>query len=435
MSNTEELKNYLIDEADGFLLNDDNNGKTIMLSGSWGVGKTHFWQKTIEPVLSKKLKEHKSSDGVDDAKASVYVSLYGKDNIESLKNEILFKAYESIKDENKLAKRAISAFGFGSRLLSVSVGGVRANTSAVGDALEGFFESKKIDEAESFIVDGGIICLDDFERKSKHIDLNDLFGFIAQLAIDMNCKIVIILNSDVFEGEEANVFKNVKEKTVNKYFHFEPTPKELFDSVAKDEKYNKLNEYKEEILKAIEETEELNARIYIQVLDNCLEWIDKGYDDFDENFTALSFSTIAFYKHNLLLPFYMKKKVAGRFIGGEEIIYYSFMEKYPNSILDTFSEDQSLTEDEFFQKLLTTATNEDRIKDELMRDYCKTWIVINEHNVKAVWKYGYRLFISGDIDESTYKKIFEFIKTGILPKKTKEVESSLPPEAITATEV
>ena len=122
MSNTEELKKYLINEDKkdlGFLLKPENNGKTIMLSGAWGAGKTHFWQKTIEPVLSKKLKEHKTSDEVDDAKASVYVSLYGKDNIESLKNEILFKAYESIKDENKLAKRAISAFGFGSRLLSV----------------------------------------------------------------------------------------------------------------------------------------------------------------------------------------------------------------------------------------------------------------------------------------------------------------------------
>ncbi len=56
MSRTKELKEYLINEDDGFLLNPDNNSKTIMLSGAWGAGKTHFWQNEIEPLLSDKLK-------------------------------------------------------------------------------------------------------------------------------------------------------------------------------------------------------------------------------------------------------------------------------------------------------------------------------------------------------------------------------------------
>jgi len=116
---------------------------------------------------------------------------------------------------------------------------------------------------------------------------------------------------------------------VNKYFHFDPTPKELFDSVSKDKKYDQLNEYKVEILKAIEETEELNARIYIQVLDNCLEWM---------------------------------KKI--------------------------------------------------------------------DNLIKEINKYGYKLYVSMGIDEDVYEKIVFFVKTGILPKQTKEVESSLPPEAI-----
>ena len=107
MSTLKELKEYLVGQ-DGYLLNYDNNGKTVMLSGAWGSGKTHFWQNEIEPNLSDKLKA--------DQKACVYVSLYRKDNIEAIKNEILFKAYESIKDENKIVKRAISAFGFTNRL-------------------------------------------------------------------------------------------------------------------------------------------------------------------------------------------------------------------------------------------------------------------------------------------------------------------------------
>ncbi|MGC9351050.1 MAG: P-loop NTPase fold protein [Sulfurovum sp.] len=289
MSNTKDLKEYLIGE-DGFLLNDMHNGKTIMLSGAWGSGKTHFWQNDIETKLTTELNK--------DDKACVYVSLYGKDNIDAIKNEILFKAYESIKDENKLAKRAISAFGFSTRLLSVSAGGIKANTGAIGNIVEGFFESKKIEEAEAFLADGGLVCLDDFERKSIDIDLNDLFGFITQLATDMQCKIVIILNSDVFEGDEANVFKAVKEKTVNKYLKFEPTRRELFDTIinANNERYKTLGKYKDTIFNAIDESEELNARIYIQILDNCVEWINKGYDD--SVIRTLVLNTVCFIQNN-----------------------------------------------------------------------------------------------------------------------------------------
>ena len=35
MSTLKVLKEYLVGE-DGYLLNDDNNGKTVMLSGAWG---------------------------------------------------------------------------------------------------------------------------------------------------------------------------------------------------------------------------------------------------------------------------------------------------------------------------------------------------------------------------------------------------------------
>ncbi len=79
-----------------------------------------------------------------------------------------------------------------------------------------------------------IVCFDDFERKSEKIDLNDLFGFITQLSIDMNCKVVIILNSDVFKGEEAKIFQNVKELTVNKFLKFNPSTQYLFNSIVKE---------------------------------------------------------------------------------------------------------------------------------------------------------------------------------------------------------
>ena len=64
MSRTKDLKEYLINE-------DDNSGKTIMLSGAWGAGKTHFWQEDIlkgKQGLFEQLKD----------KACVYISLLCK---------------------------------------------------------------------------------------------------------------------------------------------------------------------------------------------------------------------------------------------------------------------------------------------------------------------------------------------------------------------
>jgi len=240
MSTTKELKEYLINEGDGFLLNTNNNGKTIMLSGTWGAGKTHFWQENI-------LKGDKSTKGLFEQledKACVYISLYGKDNLDSLKKEVLIKASLDRETVNEIISKEVSTFGV-EALSSIKDSDLNIFklVNAGIDLAQGMKSKKGIEKLK----DGGIICFDDFERKSKEIDLNDLFGFISQLAIEYQCKVIIILNSDVFEGEEASVFKTVKEKTVNKYFHFEPTSKELFELIFETKDSDEIMKY--ELLK------------------------------------------------------------------------------------------------------------------------------------------------------------------------------------------
>ena len=423
MSNTEELKNYLIDVSDGFLLNPDNNGKTIMLSGAWGVGKTHFWQNVIEPKLSDKLKE--------DDKACVYVSLYGKDSFESLKKEVFISASLD-KNKDELLSKEVSTFGF-EVLSSIANSGFK--TGQFLGAMKGLFDWNKANKGIEKLKDGGIICFDDFERKSKHIDLNDLFGFIAQLAIDMNCKIVIILNSDVFKGEEANVFKNVKEKTVNKYFHFEPTAKELFYSVANDEKYDKLNDHKEEILKAIIETDELNARIYIQVLDNCLEWVDKGYE--------LNLNIL---KPLVLISMFFAKYHYSFYIDNLESqdkvyeIYHAFNEnielaKNIRNIFPQYASGNAMTSDDIIHSLKEDVTKKKKDSNghenaEIYYTSGHKLLEDNKYMLRDFYIYKYILKIDDEIDDELFNDINQFIKTGILSKQTKEVESSLPQEAV-----
>ena len=444
MSTREELKEYLLgkDEAIGYLLNDDNNSKTVMLSGAWGSGKTHFWQNEIvckqSKIIVNKRKRNKYSakelkEGLftllkKKKKTCVYISLYGKDNIEDIKSEVFTKAYAQIPkkgNKDKNIDTAIEWLGYGSKIASaVSVFGVKIETTKMTDGAKDYQDNEKLSEAQEAIRDGGVICFDDFERKSKHIDLNDLFGVLTQLSLEFNCKVVIILNSDVFEGEEANVFKAVKEKTVNKYFYFEPTIEELFDSIySSDDKYKRLDEYKTGILNAIKETEELNARIYIQVLDNCLEWIDKGYKNIA--IRALVLSSVYFIKTNYILSFPTIKTRGSNIYA---LYYDNDLETYDavTTFINNFGFQYRLMKKSTLYEKLIHEIHTKKKHSNVQESDILEWLKNNYDNLFIFVKYGYKLYIADGIDESLYNDILNFIKTGILPKKPKEVESSLP---------
>jgi len=406
-TNQERLEEYLIGN-DGYLKKDISNGKVIMLSGKWGSGKTHFWQKKIQTVLNdkdKKIPNH-------------YISLYGKTSIQEIKNEMFLKIFESvdsyevIEKSKNFAKNTVnlasSFFG------AISILGVNLDISKVSDKqfenLEKMLDDKKLKKTEEYLNSGAIICFDDFERKSKDIDLNDLFGFITQLTLNFNCKVVIILNDDVFEGEEKKIFSNVKEKSISKFLKYEPSIKDLFDSIFdNDKEYRKLDDYKEIILKTIEETKELNARIYIQVLDNLVEWIEKNQEFNDDvlrclilvNVNFILFHTIGYkdFNSNLICiknfdnrGFTYETNSKSIKISIDPIIFDNFKSYKHNIIKRIMSSKNSLDEKLKEQK--------DFIESNLK--YFESEYFLN------------KLDISKNVDEQTFQKINNFIETGIL---------------------
>ncbi len=279
MGHIEKLEKYLTDKDKGYLLNEISDNKIIMLSGTWGSGKTYFWKNTITKILNddkKKIPNH-------------YISLYGKTSIQEIKNEIFIKIFESVDSsivEEKSKKLAQGTLDLVSSFTkSINIFGLSVDLSKLTDKsfenLDSILKDKKFKKTEEYLNSGAIICFDDFERKSKDIDLNDLFGFITQLTLNFKCKVVIILNSDVFIGEDKKVFTNVKEKSISKYLSFAPTSKELFNMIFDEYKETSLKEHKDILKRTVEEVDILNARIFIQVFDNILEWIesDKYVDE------------------------------------------------------------------------------------------------------------------------------------------------------------
>ncbi|CAA6811633.1 MAG: Unknown protein [uncultured Sulfurovum sp.] len=423
MSNKERLEKYLLKEKT-FLLDDINNGKTIMISGAWGAGKTHFWKEEIEKEQKKIQKDGEEVDkytteeyneGLHSKlkdKACVYVSLYGKASIESIELDIYMKAYQNIVGDADFVSKTCSVFtNVGKNLGNMAHKGAGGAFSWI----ENLVDKDKFDKAGKYLENGGVICFDDFERKSKDIDLNDLFGFISQLALEYRCKVIIILNSDVFKGKEAEIFKNVKEKTVNKFLYFEPTIKELFDSITKDEKYSILDDYKSDILKAIEETEELNARIYMQVLDNCLEWLIVKESLDTKIVRVLTLGTFNFVLNHMVFDYvtpinkntssmrndYTYKEINFTILTVNKVFRHIDDSKYTNGFMNNSSVPRNIKEKELIEFLLNKGVD---------REYLEK----NKKKIEALWKYGYRLYYVASVDKETYNEIAQFIKSGIL---------------------
>lgn len=188
----------------------------------------------------------------------------------------------------------------------VTVFGVGIDATGTSKQIEELNNNEKLKKGTEALLNGGVICFDDFERKSSKINLNDLFGFITNLTENFQTKTIIILNQEFFQENDTKVFNTVKEKSVNKFILYNPSIEELFEIIYKDEKYKPLDAYKTTILDAIQLSEEKNARIYIQLLNNCLEYVEKIKDVNQRTIYLLTLITVIFTKYNLIMRLTVK---------------------------------------------------------------------------------------------------------------------------------
>ena len=372
--------------------------KLLCFLENGGSGKTFFWKNIIEKELIQNQTEKQ--------KAYVYSSLYGNRTLDKIEDNIYAQAYLcSVGGKNAVLSGYEKVKDFGKRFGSFCS---LLDVSKLVDGIDDIQQKNIKRSALSYLENGGIVCFDDFERKSKDIDLNDLFGFISHLAIELDCKVVIILNDDVFVGEEKNVFSRVKEKSVSKFLKYEPSIKELFETIFSNEKYRVLDEHKEIILKTIEETEEINARIYIQVLDNLVEWIEKEQEINDDVLRCLILVNINF----ILFHTICNHKVENIYLLRG---FYDIHEKYSNNFSERgIGENLKLlsTFQDYYSKLKESIFS-GKEKPEEKRKYHNNFLESNLKNYESKFLAN-KLDISKDVDNKTFQKINKFIETGIL---------------------
>lgn len=178
MNQSERLKEIFI--------KNENKGIAIAITGSWGVGKTFFWNEFRK---SYKLKNK-----------YVYVSLFGLESLSDLKTHI----YSNIENNHSVLEVPRWIRGLPSILKDTRISQFGISASAK------VFDSLMFNQVKD-----AVICFDDFERMSNKLDIKDVMGLANQLKLEKNCQIILILDETKADGENKKKYAEYKEKLID----------------------------------------------------------------------------------------------------------------------------------------------------------------------------------------------------------------------------
>ncbi len=184
--------------------------EVLAIRGKFGIGKTYTWNQL--------LKEHKVKIALSQYS---YASLFGINSLEELKTTIFANIIDKALigetvDIKTLAKNSYEVMTSFSRKWKDALKGI----PTIGNF------SKIIDAACFVSIKNLLICIDDFERKGKNLDLRDILGLVSMLKEQKKCKLILIFNEDAFEENDTAEYKKFREKVIDKELLFDPTPKE-----------------------------------------------------------------------------------------------------------------------------------------------------------------------------------------------------------------
>jgi hypothetical protein len=187
----------------------DTRDELLVISGKWGVGKTYFWHKVIEDSKKKRCIGRTYYS---------YVSLFGVNSLEELKNAIIASRVES--NAGKILTKI--------DMLMVNLKQLTSRAHKVPKLHE--YTGGLANEFLFYFIDNTLICFDDLERKGNDLNIKDILGLAAVLKEQRGCKVVMILNDEGFDVDaQAAEFKQHGEKIIDRKLEFKITEGESFD--------------------------------------------------------------------------------------------------------------------------------------------------------------------------------------------------------------
>jgi len=285
-----------VDDIGGIIdsLLEKDHLNAVLVSGSWGIGKTYNIKKYIEKN-KEKLKEDKCK--------IAYTSLFGKLTLDEVNTELynIFhpkaKILHTISNVVKLVGVGAEVFG-----LPISIDAdVEFNKNLKGKKKEDQSEDTKQDENLKIKKKKTkLVIIDDFERKNPNISAEDLLGYINNL-INQGFKVLVLADLSAEhgkinkcyeigkEGDEKSkqyiakinwnndILGTYKEKIFDRIYEITETPEQVINSILKSNKQYVSNKVIKEFnnnLRMVIKTKVLFEEVYAAIKKAKIESID-----------------------------------------------------------------------------------------------------------------------------------------------------------------
>ena len=193
---------------------DNSRPIAIGINGNWGVGKSYMYRESLAVKIQEVLGQE-----------PIYTSVFGKKDENAIIQDLVvqFLKKENLKI-NKMKPVADVMFKLLSRFIPLSV---EVDTSFIFNR----FEKKDLHNT--------IVCIDDFERLSDKIPMQDILGLISELKENKGCHIILLCSEDHINANQKDTFYHYKEKIIDFDFFYNPTPMEQLRILENTEEYKR----------------------------------------------------------------------------------------------------------------------------------------------------------------------------------------------------
>ncbi|MBI5121184.1 MAG: hypothetical protein HZA67_09275 [Rhodospirillales bacterium] len=274
--------------------------EVLCIKGKWGVGKTFTWNKLL-------MEASRAKKGIA-LNHYAYVSLFGLTSLDDLK----FSVVEKTVPKSHVEKGA-SPESFAARIETI-----KSKAKSYVHLFKGSSGDKYLSILKqlSFLsVSEQIVCIDDLERRSRQLSIQDIFGLISFLKDERKCKVVLLTNDDALDDEAKKEFDKNLEKVVDVSLFFNPSPSEAAAiAIPGDwdtggllcERCNSLGITNIRIIKKIERVVREVERILVEFSPSILKQAVSsltlfGWSHYDKNTSSTSPPTIEFLRARSIL--------------------------------------------------------------------------------------------------------------------------------------
>lgn len=169
--------------------------KAILFDGVWGIGKSYAINEALEdnPNVCK-------------------ISMFGLKDPSQIYHEVLFQLVLKNNTAGKIAETANNIFSGISKLCS--------KFGKAKDALQSIYNERDVFFllAREF-TSVHIIVIDDLERTSAGINLEEVFGIVEELKKCSYVKVILVANTGELPEDKKAIFDKYNEKVIERIYH------------------------------------------------------------------------------------------------------------------------------------------------------------------------------------------------------------------------